>query len=152
MADVNTGREGKGQAGHEELERHQGHGASLTRRTEGFRSAPMCRGKVQGLAACRLKFRPQRGLTPRLSTAACCQTGVPLLLPSSSCFSQRGCQCFAAAKTNSPCGEVPCRMRGPEQPLQGHRSQADTLLTSAGSSYFTCLSTGAAAGCVGHRQ
>lgn len=44
------------------------------------------------------------------------------------------------------------QMRGSEEPLQGHRSQANALLTSAGSSYFTSLSAGAVAGCVGHRQ
>lgn len=94
VVDINTGKEGKGQAVHEELELHQSHGALITRRTEGFRSASMGRKKVQGLAACRLAVHPPQGshTTAVLpAAAACCQTGVPLLLPSSSCFSQRGC-------------------------------------------------------------
>lgn len=150
---MNTGKEGKGQAVHEELELHQSHGALLTRRI--LVSFHVEAGSFRDWLHAGWKFTPPEGshtsaVLPK--TAVCCQTSVPLLLPSSSCFSQGGCQCFPTAEMNSSCGEVPCRMRGPEEPLQGHRSQAHALFTSAGSSYFTSLSAGAAAGCVGRRQ
>lgn len=150
---MNTGKEGKGQAVHEELELHQSHGALSTGRTKGFRSASTWRGEGSGTGSMQAGSSPPRGVSHLSCLASSsCQTRVPLLFLSCSCFPQRGCQCFVTAEMNSPCGGVPCKMRGPEEPLQGHRSQAHALLTSAGSSYFTSLSAGAAAGCVGHGQ
>lgn len=67
VADMNTRKEGKGQAVHEELELHQSHGALLTRRTEGFLSASMWRGEGSGMLHAGWQFTPQRGLTPQLS-------------------------------------------------------------------------------------
>lgn len=131
---MNTGKEGKDQAVHEELEIHQSHGALSTGRTKGFWAASMWGGERSGTGGMQAEVHPPEGShSSAVLPAAAAKLVSPLLLLSSSCFPQRGCQCFVTAEMNSPCGGVPCRMRGPEEPLQGHRSQAHALLTSAGS-------------------
>lgn len=129
---MNTGKEGKA--------RQYMKSSSYTKATEPCQQAgprdssqlPCGEGKVQGQAACRLEVHPPEGSHTCLASSSC-QTRVPLLLLSCSCFPQRGCPCFVTAEMNSPCGGVPCKMRGSEEALQGHRPQAHALLTSAGS-------------------
>lgn len=65
MADMNTGKEGKGQAVHEELELHQSHGALLTRRI--LVSFHAEGGMFRDWLHAGWKFTPPRGLTPQLS-------------------------------------------------------------------------------------
>lgn len=87
VVDINTGKEGKGQAVHEELELHQSHGALLTHGTEGFRipvSFRVQRARFRDWLHAGWQFTPQRGLTPQLS----CQQQLPAAKLVSRCSSR----------------------------------------------------------------
>lgn len=135
MVDKNTGKEGKGQAVHEELELHQSHGALLTHRTEGFLSASMWREESSGTGCMQAGSSPPRGVSHLscLASSSCLLPNwCPIAPPEFFVLFPKRLPALCYCRNKQSLWRNPTQNERAQGATQGHRSQAHGLLTSAG--------------------